>query len=113
MFGTVPLLGSFTNTFGGGGAPVQCGMTLIVIVDDTVTPAALAEAVMAAPPLATPVTRPVAFTAATAVFEDDQVVSAAKALPVSSTEEAANCTAPFTGMLLVGASITTAVSRDL
>src|SRR6478672_5338942 len=96
MFGTAPLLASFTNTFVGGAAPAHCGITLIVIVVDTVTPSALAEAVMAAAPLATPLTRPAPFTAATAVSEDDHVVSADKAFPFSSRLLAMSCTAPST-----------------
>src|SRR6266404_3170443 len=111
MSGTRPLLASFTRTLAGGAAPAHGGMTLIVIVVDTVTSPALAEAVMAAPPRATPVTRPAAFTVATAVFEDDHVVSAATVPPSSSRR--ASCTTPFTGMLLDGASMTTTVGKDV
>src|SRR5438477_9448177 len=112
MSGKRPLPASLTNTLVGGGAPAHCGMTLIVIVVDLVMPPALAEAVMAAAPLATPVTRPALFTAARAVFEDDHVVSVAKALPFSSIVTAVSCTAPFAGMLLDGASMTMAASTD-
>src|SRR5437588_9778979 len=112
MSGTRPLLASFTSTLVGGGAPVHRGITLIVIVVDRVMPPRLAETVMAAAPLATPVTRPALFTAASVVFEDDHVVSTAKALPFSSKVMAVSCTAPFTGMLLDGASITMAARMD-
>src|SRR5258706_12293980 len=110
MSGTSPLLGSFTITLVGGAAPVHRGMMLITMVLDTVTPPALAEAVMVAAPLAIPVTRPALFTTARAVLEDDHMVCTAKALPFSSRVPTVSCTAPFTGMLLDGASITTAES---
>src|SRR2546425_5673189 len=112
MSGTRPLLASFTSTFVGGGAPAHCGMTLIVIVVVCVMPPALAEAVMPAAPLATPVTRPALFTAARAVFEDDHVVSVEKAFPFSSIVMAVSCTAAFTAMLLDGASMTMAARMD-
>jgi hypothetical protein len=67
---------------------------------------------MFAAPLATPVTRPEPFTAATTVLEDDHVVVAATALPFSSRVLAVSCTAPLTEMLLDGASITIAESTD-
>ena len=106
------MLASFTSTFVGGGAPAHGGITLIMIVVERAMPPALAAAVMTAGPLATPVTRPALSTVARAGLEDNHVVSTAKALPFSSIPLAVSCTAPFTGMLLDGASITMAASTD-